>query len=87
METLEDEWYIVIKAYKSTIFEISRGILYYHILCICQIYTSGNVKYAWGQCGPVGKASSLLAAQSLLRNSELVKYPTVPDLPKVRYSK
>ena len=45
METLKDEWYIVIKAYKSTIFEISRGILYYHILCICQIYTSGKVKY------------------------------------------
>ena len=41
MKTLEDEWYVVIKAYtcKFTIFEILRDILCYHILRVCAIPT------------------------------------------------
>jgi len=35
MKTLKDEGYIVIKAYKFTVFEILRD--YYHILCVCAI--------------------------------------------------
>jgi len=31
-KTLEDEWNVVIKAYKFTVFEILRDFLCYHIL-------------------------------------------------------
>ena len=37
MKTLEDEWYIVIKAYKFPAFEILRIIIY--VLCVCTIIT------------------------------------------------
>ena len=36
LKTLEDEWYVVIKAYKLTVFEI---FLYCHILCVRAIPT------------------------------------------------
>ena len=32
MKTLGDEWYVVIKAYKLTVFDILRDFLYCHIL-------------------------------------------------------
>jgi len=37
-KTLEDEWYIVIKAYKSTAFEILIIFSYYHIHIVCLQY-------------------------------------------------
>ena len=37
--TLEDEWYIVIKAYKLTVFEILRDFLYCHVLRVRAIPT------------------------------------------------
>ena len=37
--TLEDEWYVVIKACKLTVFEILRDFLYCHILRVCAIPT------------------------------------------------
>jgi len=38
MKTLEDEWYIVIKAYKLTVFDI-LSFLYCHILHVRAIST------------------------------------------------
>ena len=38
MTTLKDEWYMVVKAYKFTIFEILGDFLCYHILHVCTIY-------------------------------------------------
>ena len=38
MKTLEDGWYLVIKA-KLTVFEILRDFLYCHILCVYTIPT------------------------------------------------
>jgi len=42
-ETFKDEWHIIIKAYKFTVFEILRDFLYCHILCClcypyCRVY-------------------------------------------------
>ena len=34
-ETLEDEWYVVIKACKLTVFEILRNFLYYYKNLYC----------------------------------------------------
>ena len=39
IKTHEDEWYVVIKAYKLTVFEILRDFLYCHILCVRAIPT------------------------------------------------
>ena len=39
IKTLEDEWYVVIKAYKLTVFEILRYFLYCHILRVHAIPT------------------------------------------------
>jgi len=39
MKTLEDEWYIVIEAYKLTCFEILRNFLHCHILRVHAIPT------------------------------------------------
>ena len=39
MKTLEDEWYVVIKAYKLAFFEILGDFLYCHILRVRAIPT------------------------------------------------
>jgi len=39
--TLEDDWYIVIKAYKFTVFDIVRNFLYCHVLHVHTIPTYG----------------------------------------------
>ena len=39
MKTLEDEEYVIIKAYRFTVFEILLDFLYYHILCVRTIPT------------------------------------------------
>ena len=39
MKALKHEWYVVIKAYKFTIYEILRDFLYYHILRVRTIPT------------------------------------------------
>jgi len=39
MKTLDDEWYVVIKAYKPTVFEILRIFWYCHILHVHAIPT------------------------------------------------
>jgi len=38
MKILKDEQYIVIKAYKFTIFENLRDLLHYHIIIACSCY-------------------------------------------------
>jgi len=49
-EALENQWYVVIKTYKFTVFEILQDSLYYHILCvraipICRVYRLHNNSY------------------------------------------
>jgi len=47
MKTLEDGWYIVMNAYKFTVFEIWRDFLHYHILRVFAIPT-----YSIHSCSP-----------------------------------
>ena len=55
MKTLEDERYVVIKAYKRTFSEIWRDFLYWHVLHVRRIptyrvyrlYDYGITEYAW----------------------------------------
>ena len=52
---IEDEWYLVIKAYRFTFFEIWGIFLYYHMLCVhtiptdtvFQLYGSTHMFWPW----------------------------------------
>ena len=57
MKTLDDEWYVVIKAYKLTVFEILRNFFCIVIYCMSALYIPtlestdsmilNKLKYSW----------------------------------------
>jgi len=89
MKTLQDEWYIVIKPYMFTIFEILRGFC---ITIYCVSTLSLHIVYQLHTSGIMLGINVVLWGRHphFLQHRvycELVKYPAVPDWPKVRYSK
>ena len=63
MKTLGDEWYVDIKAYKLTVFDILRDFLYCHILHVRAIPTLECEHYASQYDSTQGVKSAVVCAR------------------------
>jgi len=89
IRTLEDEWYVVIKAYKLTVFEILRDFFVLsYIACLCypyiRVYRLYDITFLVKSGLAYGTIKTYLSAVRYLHVANDLVEPTAVPMPKMK---